>query len=391
MDTNQRNELLASLNAAYGSLAGLRALLVTHKDEIEQFGSPVTPMDEAQGAINRFRKRLLDAPQTPVKPVEPVKPVDPVPPVEPPQTRPAFTIDPRFSAVQLNSTQRRWYEHLMQIIRGGSASMRTLMTGGTSELIGFTIKDYVLALAFALDATGDAALLNEIVDVMDVLRKRQDFVIRSSKDAAFMGSLYGLVTYLTQINCEFDARYAEANAFWRGRLVAMAATNVPSDDLTHAYAASIETGWYLWLITGDERFRKDAEGKRDEFLRGVTYLPSGAAQWEHRPFFARAKAGNSIQRTTYARYTLQSLVILHQLGLTSVPMESLVKAVLHIVTPNKTISYYLDGKDVESPAKLVGSNWGLVARFDASGEILKRMTTAVEGSSIFIPATLLTR
>ena len=202
--------------------------------------------------------------------------------------------------------------------------------------------------------------------------------------------MYALVAYVTHVNRHLDAAVEAAAVYWNGELMELCHNDIPSDDLTHSYAASVETAWYLYLLTGESCYRVDAEQRRDELVRSITIGADQRAQWNHRPAFAASKSANTLQRTTYGRYVMQTMVMLKRTGLDTIPMASLVKTVLGIVRANGTISYLIDGTQEESVGKIPSSNWALLVPYDTSGELAKRLTAAVRAHHVLVPAGFLT-
>lgn len=394
MELRLQNELLTSAATTLETLSRLQAQLISAQADLQAFGSPLREVEAAKAALEKLRLDLTPAPTPPAPaPVVPA-PVQPAPVVEVKveNARKLFAVNPAFAADNLPEGKRKWHTQLLQALKMPTAdpNARKIAGSSISELVGFTIKDYVVALASALDATGNVLFLREIIEVMEVLKKRQVFTIDSNKDRAFIASMYALVAYVTHVNRHLDAAVEAAAVYWNGELMELCHNDIPSDDLTHSYAASVETAWYLYLLTGESCYRVDAEQRRDELVRSITIGADQRAQWNHRPAFAASKSANTLQRTTYGRYVMQTMVMLKRTGLDTIPMASLVKTVLGIVRANGTISYLIDGTQEESVGKIPSSNWALLVPYDSSGELAKRLTAAVRAHHVLVPAGFLT-
>ena len=313
----------------------------------------------------------------------------PIPPRKP------FEIDRLFTPSTLSPDRHQRYIQTWSAIYSPrpSPNPRVIAASGAADSVGFAVKDYVVAVASALDATGDCGFLREIVSVMGVLRERMAaFVLTLTlgKDKAFVASLFAFTASLCHVNRAHDPVFAEAADYWLSQYRAIFGESVPTDDLMHSYAASVETAWCLWLLTGEERYQVDAETKRIELFKSILVAEDGCATWHHRPFFARGKQEDTPNpRTTYASYIVQTMVMLNRTGLDTVPLGRLAKTVLRIIRANGTISYALDGTGDEAQSKIATRNWALLVPYDPSGELAKRLATAATANQIYIPAGLL--
>jgi len=309
-----------------------------------------------------------------------------------PAPRLAFTVNKAFTANALSVTQRGWYDRLWTAIRSPRVdpNPRIVAATGAPDKVGWAVKDHIIALLNALDATGNGQFLHEVVAIMEVLRARlSTFTVIYDKDKAFVASLYALVAWACHINRDADpVVFGGCADFWLDHLLKAFGGNVPSDDLMHSYAASIETAWYLYLITGDAKYRANAEANRSMFLGGLYALTDGRLFWDHRPMFARTKSDSGIQRVTYGRYTAQSVAMLHKTDLPMLPMEAGAKTVLGVVRTDG-IAWTMDGAGDEVLSKLVGANWGLWCAYEPTGELAKRLAAAWTANSVYIAAALL--
>lgn len=286
--------------------------------------------------------------------------------------RGVFQVDAKF-----DGNRALWHGRLREAILTQHAAIIDLVRTGSAELIGFTVKDYMFALAWSLAGYGDPDVLAEIADVMGELRKR-DPVPAGTKDAAFMASLYALAAHVLTINHHADADY------WRDRALTMCAAGVPSDDFMHAYAASAETALYLWLTTSEQKWLDDLNARIDELRRSIWIDADGRAQWFHRPAFAWDKdsTGRSIPMVAYTSYVFQALAMLDRCGFTVIPMTALERLLCFLTSPPERLFYWMDGaarvnaKGVVcqfDPGKLGSRGWYV---FDAGGEIQRRIETA---------------
>lgn len=105
--------------------------------------------------------------------------------------RGAFEIDTAFK-----SEQMRWYGKLREALAAYSPTIRTVAQTRTPEIVGFSVRDHVEYLAWALRATGDPLMREEVAAVMGIVRDRTDFNPTTYKDITFLTSLYALTAYV---------------------------------------------------------------------------------------------------------------------------------------------------------------------------------------------------
>lgn len=298
--------------------------------------------------------------------------------------RGTFEVDAKF-----DSDRMRWYGKLREALAAYSATIRTVAQTRTPEVVGFSVRDHVEYAAWALRATGDVWLREEVAEVMGIVRARTDFNPTTYKDITFLTSLYALTAYVL---CGGETPHPDG-AYWKARAVEACATSVPGDNIMHPYTASCLTAWLLWLLTGEDRFRIDAELRRDELRRSIQLLESGRAVWYHRPKFAESLVyGHDIQALTYARYVIADLALLAALGFEVIAPDALIKTVEFVTSVEGNLYYWLDGEthpnsnglmvQFDQP-KLTTSNLGFVM-----SDVLRVRFEAMNYSTPYVPAAL---
>lgn len=304
------------------------------------------------------------------------------------KARGTFDVDAKF-----DSDRMRWYGKLREALAAYSATIRNVAQTKKPEIVGFTVRDYVEFLVWALRTTGDPLLREEIAQIMSVIRDRADFNPVYAKDITFITSLYALTAYVL---CSGETPHPDGE-YWKQKALEACSNGVPSDNIMHPYTAACLTAWVMWLLTGEERFRTAAESFRAELQRSITILEDGRAIWCHRPKYSESYIyGHIIQPLTYARYVIADWMLMYILGLEIAPVDALVKTVQFVTTPVGNLYYWLDGAlrvnfdgievQYDQP-KLTTSNLGFVISADVSG-VLRARFEAMNYSTPYIPAAM---
>jgi hypothetical protein len=320
-----------------------------------------------------------------------------------------FVADDKFDRAALPPARLQWYELFWAALRSPRLNPNPFgaIASGKAETIGFTVKQHVALLAWLIDRIGDPLLVVEFALVMNALRDRIEagtFHAATGKDSAFLASLYALAGYTLTVNGWHSESIREAGDFWAQQALNLCAAGVPSDDLMHSFAASAETARLLYLLTGETRFAESAEEKRRELVASIT-LVDGRATWEHRlaSFMNdEVRQKTPALRTTYARYTMQSLLFLHRLGVPTVPMEALARQMLFLTSKGK-LFYWMDGAARRDPLrfdkfynadptlyefdedKFATSLWSAFHVYDGSGELEQRVVKSIGNNGIPFP------
>jgi hypothetical protein len=236
-------------------------------------------------------------------------------------------------------------------------------------------------------------------------------------DEILTHSLVASFAYAFHVNRSLDPVYAERADFWTDYLENhfeakwREREGIRSDfpflekKLTHAYVQWIRYHYYMHGLTGREGYYDEAVRMADVIGRHVTTVstPLGtAAQWDHgMPIIDGSSHG--MQRTNYARYTVQGMADLACEGFSvfaeSGFMEQVATMEAHFVMDSHApddYAYRIDGSGPggESLSRFGISPWTQLGRWDASGRVVSISDEAyenLESSSsnprrIFIPA-----
>ncbi len=234
--------------------------------------------------------------------------------------------DPNFSPNQLPRAMRLWHARLWKGIDKVKYSQNVLnpedlAASGDLFMLGRFFNVYITNLLTALRVTGDLALLDEADRLLEIARGELSdpnadgflnwtYETRTdSSSVPFLGddyhvmddilthSMVAAVAAALHENAAFDARYAEHAAFWTDYLQNdfeakwRQRQEVPfgfpflSRNLTHPYVQFIRYHHYMYELTGDPAYEREAERRAREVTVQVreVFTPGGPAYvWDHR-------------------------------------------------------------------------------------------------------------
>jgi hypothetical protein len=225
--------------------------------------------------------------------------------------------NPNFSSSRLPSEMRLWHSRLWEGIEKVEASENVLnpeelAASGDLYKLGRFLNVYVTSLLTSLRVTGDLALLDEVDRLMEVARgELNDYnadgflnwrYLNEDADSSsrpFYGddyhvmddilthSMVAAVAAALHENAAFSTRYAEHAAFWTNYLKNdfeakwRTRNEVPSGfpfltrDLTHPYAQWIRFHHYMYTLTGEVGYAREAARMAEQvavFMREVYTL-----------------------------------------------------------------------------------------------------------------------
>jgi hypothetical protein len=322
---------------------------------------------------------LASCSSTPLAPeviVDPEKPPvveqpqpDPTPPDQPPVTSPpmvrALTLrgDPEFSAASLTGEAATRYATLIGFVRQGTGDVDPLRLASRDDIYtyGRTLQTYVQAVLAAYRRTGDLTLLDHVDEIGAVMRTQLrdawrdtndgtttrdgylNWVQRYVKSTTYHGkdvhklddmkshALVAMIAYALHVNRDLTSPggrdYGASADFWRHYLVDhfeakwRARLEIDSFPFLHHSEAHVYLSWarfhyYMWKLTGDERYGAEATRMADRVwddFRTVETRTGQAYVWS-RAIISDGGANDLLQPITYARYMFGDMIELHLEG-----------------------------------------------------------------------------
>ncbi|MBE2271366.1 MAG: hypothetical protein IAE80_24240 [Anaerolinea sp.] len=299
---------------------------------------------------------------------------------------PVFSINPDFDPAQLGESQRQWYDRMWAALRDPNQypDIQALAADSAPRLdntpyvysIGYGLKSWVYALYGAFYTTGEQALLDEVIRMMNLINHETLTYFADLYESMLM-SCFTLHTFVLFQN---QAQYGDEFERWMGIINARLANRqneLVYNLLAHSTLARCISGYLLYRMTGSEQWNETARSAFDDFNTIYIDHTSDRLLWYHdgKP---EQQAESGYQPMNYVRYSVENLVMLALTGSPyTVDMTALAQSVLGTINADGTIAGNIAG-DVDyeglnwTPDKWSISNLTQMARWDASGELARR-------------------
>lgn len=312
-----------------------------------------------------------------------------------------FTLD------ALPPEQRVWYERLWENLENNTR-IEGVAASNNTYLLGRVLYPYLQALYTAFRATGDVRLLDEMDRLMEIARttlsdSNGDGYLNwvwtqdptetvhygtdlHEMDDIFTHSMVAFFAYVMRQNQDVRPAFGQRADFWqdyvinhyiakwtqRGRGVFRV-----EKSLTHAYAHLMVFHYYLYRLTGNSAYLREAEQRADNLDAMMVLSDNGAFMWDHRvPNIDHAPLG--CQLTDYARYTLAAFQQMAFEDFSYYADDAYMQQYAATIRENllqqggEVVAVDICGKvgnDAHSPSDYVLSLMTCLAQWDASGEI----------------------
>ena len=263
----------------------------------------------------------------------------------------------RFNPDQLKPDARAWYDRLTPLLD------QPVARGRTNDDYARTVKERYAAILAAYLATGDAGLIERLVTLMDEAALHEMTVgvdLWESFVCATM-ALHALV--LAQHGRNRDS------IRWVNRIMERY-KRIPQDNLAHPYAAGIESLHYLSMLGADGDYAARRNKAVEVFKRHVVTGDDGTVSWDQRMPITKSHAALGSPDFNYVRYTVSSVILLHEGGCTLIDPAVLARTIANKMCVGGKLAYNLigdaGGKDGRTMNldKWRTSNMALLARWN---------------------------